>query len=207
MIVLPMKHRNLFISICLIGFIVLGFMAHQTAYFGGDLWISHALQSIHNPIFSEAMNLVSEIGDDYHLGLIIALTVASLVYYGLKLEAIRTAVYSSVGFLIGSLSKNIVNRPRPGSAQVTIQEVLKDKSFPSLHVLLFTVFFGYMLYLSIYKIKTAWLKSVVATVSIFLILTIGISRIYLGAHWASDTLGGYLMGAVLITLLASHAKR
>jgi undecaprenyl-diphosphatase len=64
--------------------------------------------------------------------------------------------------------------------------------------LIFTVFFGYMLYLSIYKVKTRWLKTFIALPATFLILTIGISRIYLGAHWASDTVGGYLLGALFL---------
>ncbi|KKU71305.1 MAG: Phosphoesterase PA-phosphatase related protein [Candidatus Beckwithbacteria bacterium GW2011_GWA2_47_25] len=189
----------------IISFLILAVFAKQYSYFSVDLQVSQALQTIHNSLFSDTMNLVSEIGDDYHLVIIIGLVVALLFFVGLKLEALKIALFSLTGALVGTFVKKIVSRPRPDFGLVKIQAVMSDKSFPSLHVLLFTIFFGYLFYLSIYKIKTRWLKILIASVSAFLILAIGLSRIYLGAHWASDVLGGYLLGAIFISLLKNHA--
>ena len=191
----------------IISFLILAVFAKQYSYFSVDLQLSQALQTIHNSLFSDTMNLVSELGDDFNLVIIIGLAVTLLYFAGLKLEALKIALFSLTGALIGTLTKWIVSRPRPDSGLVNIQAVISDKSFPSLHVLLFTIFFGYLCYLSIYKIKTGWLKILIASVSVFLIITIGLSRIYLGAHWASDVLGGYLLGAIFISLLTDHAKR
>ena len=119
---------------------------------------------------------------------------------GLKVEAIKTALLTASAATVGSFVKSLVNRPRPGSDLVIIQEALVSKSFPSLHVLTFAVFFGYMLYLALYKVQTQWLKIFIAVPSTVLILTIGISRIYLGAHWASDVVGGYLLGAIFLVI-------
>ena len=194
------NHQDIFLTVgaLIFGLILLVIVANKSVFSGVDLTISRAVQSIHSPLFSTTMNVVSEIGDDFNLEIIIVLAMALLYLAGLKVEAIKTALLTASAATIGSLAKTIVNRPRPGNGEVVIQEILSDKSFPSLHVLIFTVFFGYMLYLSVYKVKTRWLKTLIALPSTFLILTIGLSRIYLGAHWASDTVGGYLMGALFL---------
>jgi membrane-associated phospholipid phosphatase len=194
------NNHDIFLTVgaLIFGLVLLGIIVNKSVFSGVDLTISRAVQSIRSPLFSTTMNVVSEIGDDFNLEIIIVLAMSLLYFAGLKVEAIKTVLLTASAATVGSLTKTLVNRPRPGSGQVFIQETLSDKSFPSLHVLIFTVFFGYMLYLSIYKIKARRLKILIALPSIFLILTIGISRIYLGAHWASDTIGGYLMGALFL---------
>ncbi len=193
----------------LLVFIIFSAFAHRSAYFGFDLTISRALQSVHRPAFSVFMNLVSEIGNNFNLEIIVVLSMSLLFLAGLKSEAIKAALLTLAGASAGSLVKSLVNRPRPNGELVNIQKVLTDKSFPSLHVLIFTVFFGYMLYLAISKVKTLWLRLFIAGSSTVLILFIGISRIYLGAHWASDTLGGYLLGAILLifAIMISNNQR
>jgi undecaprenyl-diphosphatase len=146
------------------------------------------------------MNFVSDLGDDYYLQAIVVLSMALLYFAGLKSEAVKTALLTIASATTGTMVKSLTNRPRPDSRLVTIQDTLGDKSFPSLHVLIFTVFFGYMLYLAIYRIRTPWLRISIATTSLLLLFSIGISRIYLGAHWTSDVIGGYLLGVILLTM-------
>lgn len=194
-------------ALLMICFIVLGIFARKYSYFGVDLQISRGLQSIQSPAFSLLMNLVSELGDDFHLTLIIVSITSSLFYLGYRKESFKAMLSAALAVLVGTLTKAIVNRPRPDGDLVRIQEQFSDKSFPSLHVLIFTVFFGYLFYLSLTIIKTRWLKVLLASITGFLILTIGLSRIYLGAHWASDAVGGYLLGLLLISFIIAHAKR
>ncbi len=207
----PTIKKNHNTSSILIGliiiFIVLGFSAHYYAFFDIDLQISRYLQGYKNSFFSLAMNFVSEIGDDFHLELIVISMMIALIYSGSKMEAFKLAVASLAGVAVGSISKLIVARPRPISDLVNIQEILNDKSFPSLHVLLFTVIFGYLIYLAPQKIRTTWLKNLVVIGATTLLLTIGVSRIYLGVHWASDTLGGYVMGAIILICTINLNKK
>lgn len=198
---------NLLRLLLLSVFLLLSFFAHRTPFFGLDLQISRLFQSFHQPLFYWMMNMVSEVGDDYHLPFLIG-TAATLLYLvGLKKEALKATISASVAYFIGAYVKYLVGRPRPGDGLVQIQEALSDNSFPSLHVLVFTVFFGYILYLGLYEIKTFWRKRFLIFSSLFLILSIGISRIYLGVHWASDTIGGYLLGAFLLSYVTENAKR
>ena len=198
---------NFTVIILVFLFTVLALSAHRFSYFASDLSISRYLQNIHHPLFSLSMNFVSELGDDNNLEVLVVLAISLLFFTGLKSEAIKTALLTIASATAGTVIKSLVSRPRPASELVAIQETLGDMSFPSLHVLIFTVFFGYLFYLSVYKVKTLWLRLMIATSSLVLILTIGISRIYLGAHWASDTLGGYLLGAIFLILAIQLSEK
>lgn len=182
-------------------FLFLCYFAYRYSYFTLDLSISRSLQSIHQPLFSLLMNLVSEIGDDFHLALIGGLVIMTLFFYHARRQALLAAGWTTLSALVGTGVKYLVHRPRPDTDLVQIQELVTGKSFPSLHVLVFTVFFGYLFYLAIFSFKKFWPRVVIASVSAFLILSIGVSRIFLGAHWASDVLGGYLLGALFISYI------
>ncbi len=200
------KNYNSLATITGILFVLLAFLASRFPFFYVDQKISLAIQSIQGRAFFNLMNYISEIGDDYHIVVLVGLTALGLIYVRRHFEAVKVVLYSAGSALAGIIIKNIVARPRPTVELVKIHEQLFDYSFPSLHVLFFTTFFGYLLYLSLYKFKNFWLRVATVTVSSFLILTIGLSRIYLGAHWASDVIGGYLLGALFIRFII-HAER
>lgn len=182
-------------------FVTLSLLAKYSPYFGGDINISRSLQNIDNPLFRALMISISRPGDGLGMEIIIGSSLLSLLFVGLKTEALMTFLFTSGSAVTGSLLKNIVDRPRPDISLVQTYQSLADRSFPSFHVLIYTTFFGYMFYLAMTKVKTGWLKYTIALGSLFLVLTIGISRIYLGAHWASDILGGYLLGAIFLIII------
>ena len=118
------------------------------------------------------------------------------------------SIFASIGStILGTLLKIVIHRPRPELGLISVLVQLKDKSFPSGHVLLFTSFFGFLLFLSLYVFKNKILGPVIGALSGFLVLTIGISRIYLGAHWASDVLGGYLLGMLFLIVTIQLYKK
>ncbi len=204
------KHNhNLFFATfgLILIFLILAISAYSNAFFDLDLRFSRYLQSFQNPTFSFVMNFVSEIGDGFKLELIVGSLALILFYTGNTIGAFSITASPLIAAFVGSYMKKIIGRPRPGSDLVTIQELLKDKSFPSLHVILFTVIFGYIIYLAFHNIKNYWLKNIIILSSSFLILTIGLSRIYLGAHWASDTVGGYVLGALILLFTIGLNKR
>ena len=77
---------------------------------------------------------------------------------------------------------------------------LKDYSFPSGHVLFFTTFFGFMLFLAYTLLKHSWWRTGLLILLVGMIALIGPSRIYVGQHWASDVIAAYLLGSVWLAL-------
>jgi membrane-associated phospholipid phosphatase len=186
----------------LAAFLFLASLAYFIPYFKWDVFIAKDFQSFNSQIFNQIMWLVTDIGNQ-PLMVFIVITVSLLLFIsGLRREAIISSLSTAVAVLTGSLIKILVDRPRPTTSMIHVSVWLSDKSFPSDHVLAFTVFFGFLLYLIFKKSKLNFLNIILTIVFILLIATIGISRIYLGAHWPSDVLGGYLLGLVwlLITI-------
>jgi undecaprenyl-diphosphatase len=80
-------------------------------------------------------------------------------------------------------------------------ETLSSYSFPSGHVMYYVGFLGFLGFLVFSLMKPSVKRSLLLLLIGIPILLIGISRIYLGEHWASDVLGAYLLGS--LTLVAS----
>ena len=180
----------------LIAFLFLAGLSYFVPYFKLDVAISHAVQNLNSQLFSRIMWLVTDIGNQPLMVIVVATSSFLLLFTGLRREAAISSISTAMAVLSGSLIKLIVDRPRPTADIVRVSVWLSDKSFPSGHTLVFTVFFGFLLYLIFKKSKFSPLNIILALVFLSLIVTVGLSRIYLGAHWPSDVLGGYLLGLV-----------
>ena len=73
-------------------------------------------------------------------------------------------------------------------------------SFPSGHSAVSAAFYMYLAYVIITNINIKWIKCVTSVVFPILILSIGISRVYLGVHYASDVLAGFAFAIVYLAL-------
>ena len=100
--------------------------------------------------------------------------------------------------IINTLVKTMVGRPRPSSDLVEVLREVSGNSFPSGHVMFYTVFFGLIFFLALTRLPRTLLRWIVLLVSGGLVVLIGPSRIFLGAHWLSDVVAGYLLSFVLL---------
>lgn len=99
--------------------------------------------------------------------------------------------------IICSVLKHIFVRERPNHLRLIKQG---GYSFPSGHSMISVCVYGYLLYL-VLKIKNKLLKYILSCLLIFLIISIGISRIYVGVHYPTDVIAGYSLGIVEVILL------
>ena len=101
--------------------------------------------------------------------------------------------------------KNIIRRDRPDKINWLITE--SNFSFPSGHSMMATVFYGFLTYLLHRSKLNKSVKIIILIMVLFLILLIGISRIYLGVHYTSDVIGGFLWGSTLLILIIVLTKK
>lgn len=177
------------------GAIMLSFIAQRTQFFPGDMSITKQLQKRHNPLLRKFMIGISEIGFP-KMAVPLTLCIASIFWaLRFRLEALFILLTSSSNIL-NALVKRLIKRPRPTNELVTVVRVINEPSFPSGHVMHYTNFFGLLIYLLATNWHSSRLRNTLIATCTSLIVAIGPSRVYLGAHWPSDVMAGYLYGGL-----------
>lgn len=183
----------------IIFFSVLTVLSKTQPYFSFDLTITKNIQQINYSWFNNLMNLISFLGNFWPAIISAGIIVLVLIIIRKQYDALFLFISSAGAGLISESLKTLVARPRPDPRLITqIGQFLRSDSFPSGHVLFFIGFYGFLLFLVFSKLKKGLIRTVLISALSLMILLIGMSRIYLGAHWFSDVLGAYLIGTVWI---------
>jgi membrane-associated phospholipid phosphatase len=176
---------------------VLAFAARGAGPLPGDLALSRLIQQ--PPPNGLVGYLLARASDVVWLLSPLAVLVALLVRQWLAAAFILLASFT--GVLVGVVIKALVARPRPTADLVRVYDSPESYSFPSTTAFFAATFFGMVGYL-------AWQprrRVGIVTLGILLLLSSGLSRVYVGTHWATDVLGGWLLGgAWLLVLIALH---
>jgi membrane-associated phospholipid phosphatase len=191
--------RNLLIvtGILAVLAIAMSLCAHWSSRFPGDLNLTLLFQSLHSDTLLSFMKGVSYITGGWRSALLV---IAGGIVVGWRLGKLEAVLVIAAGLvsLLDSALKLVVGRPRPTPALVQVWVVEHDNGFPSGHAFYSMVFLGLMAYFAFtYLRKTGLWLFIVASLLVLIIL-VGASRVYLGAHWPSDVLGGYVVGAVFL---------
>ncbi|MET1412973.1 VTT domain-containing protein [Roseibium sp. HPY-6] len=178
-------------------FWVVGQVAPGEPMVRADLSILNFFDSLRTPVGDKIMVFFTTLGDGV---VVTAVTLAVAAYLFL-----RKAWRRAIGFVIAMagtamfvpLFKLLLHRSRP----IELYAGADAYSFPSGHATLTAVLFGICAVLIAHDLNR-WLKATVFTVIATLVITIGFSRVYLGAHWMSDVLAGLLFGTAMVSAFA-----
>jgi undecaprenyl-diphosphatase len=116
------------------------------------------------------------------------------------------AVTCFSGWALNVLLKELIGRARP----IGISPKLSTAgfySFPSGHVMLAVLVFGFGALLLVRTVRRTGARRAIIGVAAIITLLVSVSRIYLGAHWPSDVLGGLLAGACWAATCVVAARR
>ena len=139
-------------------------------------------------------------------GAIILIVVTIAWFISIKNKKIRLSIFSNLVIItiLNQLLKRILQRPRPTEYRI-IEET--GYSFPSGHSMISMAFYGYLIYLIYKYVKNKYIKWISIILLSILICVIGISRIYLGVHYTSDVLGGFLISISYLIIYISVVNK
>jgi len=137
------------------------------------------------------MKIITFLGSAYT---IITITVLLILFS-------KDKIYFSINligiFLLNQLLKHIIQRPRPVDINIINES---GYSFPSGHSMVSMAVYGLIIYYIYKNINNKRLKWILILLLSILILLIGFSRIYLGVHFPSDVLGGFILSLIWLIM-------
>ncbi|MEZ0480998.1 phosphatase PAP2 family protein [Planococcus sp. SSTMD024] len=156
------------------------------------------LEAIGSSWMDTVMFIITELGSVWFL---VLMSIGVLWILGVRMRDKWGVLFYLVavggGSLLTVLLKHLFSRERP-SINEAIDAV--GYSFPSGHSMGSLIFYGFLIYLVIRTKQKPWLQWAAVFGLSMLIVLIGISRIYLGAHFPSDVLAGYIAGTIWLVL-------
>jgi len=155
-----------------------------------DEAIMHFIYSFHSPFLTSIMEKVTFLGGEIFLGGATLITIL-LLFRKHKKDAVIFAFILVFGVGLNLLLKHMFQRPRPDLMPL-IHEI--TYSFPSGHAMNSFVFYISLSYFIFRNTANKKLGLMLSGLSAIIIFLIGLSRIYLGVHYPSDVLAGYVAG-------------
>lgn len=159
-----------------------------------DLLLLQSITAIRDPLSTAIFLFITHFADTISLAILTTIFTLWLLW---RLQITRAIIFSAgmiFSELLTQFLKLIIARPRP-SFTALVQDGF---SFPSGHALGATIFFGFLLFIILQNNKKHWIKLVFSALLPLLILAIGFSRVYLGVHWVTDVIAGWVIGAVIL---------
>lgn len=135
---------------------------------------------------------------------LITITILLLIIVKNKKIGLLTLTNLVTITILNQVLKFILRRPRPTEFRI-INET--GYSFPSGHSMISMAFYGFLIYLIYKNIKNKYLKTTLIIIISLLIIAIGISRIYLGVHYVSDVIGGFLISISYLIVYIKLIKK
>ena len=188
--------------VCLIGFLALAEDVFNKEIMIGDIVGYKVISMLLISDFATPIaKFITNLG-----GAIFLIVLTVLLFILIKNKKIGASILGNLVIVtaLNQLLKFILHRPRP--TEYRIIEAI-GYSLPSGHSMVSMAFYGYLMYLAYKYIKNKYLKWTIIIVLGLLICLIGISRIYLGVHYTSDVLGGFLISISYLVIYITAVNK
>ncbi|MFG2723505.1 phosphatase PAP2 family protein [Streptomyces sp. NPDC048416] len=149
--------------------------------------------------------LTDWVWDPWTMRALLAVTAAVLLWRGERLLALWVAATSAAGTAVQQGLKAAVGRERPRWPDPVASA--SYAAFPSGHALSVTVAFGLLVWLLALLGARRRVRTAVLVAGVVSALGVGFTRVFIGVHWCSDVVGGWLTGAAVVALSAAAYRR
>lgn len=165
-----------------------------------DAYVRAAVHSYASPGFTSAMWFFTDVGSVYVLPGIIAVTLLVFWLYRWRRAAVILVITLAGALVLEVALKDGFHRRRPTPYfGITAPNSF---SFPSGHALFSFAFFGTLAALSSSRVRRRTVRVAIWASAVLIILLIGFSRIYLGVHYPTDVIAGYLTAFIWVSAVA-----
>lgn len=192
-----MKNKKIILGILISLFILHTVLALTNQIEKIDTWIYQIIIGFRNNNLDLYFKTITKLGNTIVIVFIIILLIILL-----PKKQKKQVLFSSLATItVNLLVKNLLKRKRPNHLRLIKQG---GYSYPSGHAMMSVAIYGYLLYLVVFYLKKKEIKYPTTILLILIIVSIGISRIYLGVHYPSDIIGGYLLVSIIEIIIMSN---
>jgi undecaprenyl-diphosphatase len=174
-------------------------LAMSGAAVPSDLAIRNTIHAFASPTLTEVMRAVTQLGSSPFLVVLGAILVWRLIAAGRRRAALVLVAASLGGEAFDQVLKLVFRRPRPETFFGFIAP--SGYSFPSGHAIASICFWGVVAAIAAARMQSPYARAAMWLSAALLAVWIGLSRIYLGAHYPSDVLGGYAAAVVWVMVI------
>ena len=186
--------KNIILTMSLILFIFITTLIFNDKITEIDQQVHNYILNIRTKSLTNILIIITNISSAYAL---IVISILLLTTIKNKKIPLFISLNLICAFIINHIAKLIFSRPRPIGINL-IEE--SGFSYPSGHAMVSMSYFGFIAYL-IYKNQQNKLKKTILIITLIItILAIGFSRIYLGVHYLSDVIGGFLLSIIYLII-------
>lgn len=199
------------IVLCAALFVMLAILAGTIGTLPGDLTISRVLQRLHGAPWRVLWHLGNAFGTSRWVAIVVLVALIGILIWR-YLNWRQDAGFLSIAIVLRIAAmplKSLVGSPRPTAAQVHIVEPVSGYGFPSGHTLTATVLFGTIAVMLVrhWSVARPHITRLATLLWVGGVMVTGFARIWGGAHWPSDVLGGALVGIVIVGIAAELSHR